>query len=105
MRIARIKRDLSELGAMRPGSISRQYREPKEKRRPFWQISYTHRMKSRSEYVRPENLAALRRETATHRRFRLLVERWVDASLKLSQLRADRTRTPGREKRRKETAG
>jgi len=105
MRIARIKRDLSELGAMRPGSISRQYRDPKEKRRPFWQISYTHRMKSRSEYVRPENLAALRRETAAYRRFRLLVERWVDASLKLSRLRADRTRTTGREKRKKETAG
>ena len=56
-------------------------------------------MKSRSEYIRPENLAALRRETAAYRRFRLLVERWVDASLKLSQLRADRTRTTGREKR------
>jgi hypothetical protein len=94
--IARIKRDLSSLGAMRPGSISRQYRDPKEKRRPFWQISYTRRMKGRSEYVRPENLAALRVETANYRRFRRLVDRWVDVSLRLSQFRAKPAQTPKR---------
>lgn len=71
---------------MRPGSISRQYRNPKEKKRPFYQISYTRRMKSRSEYVQPENLAVLRRETANFRRFRKLVDRWVELALNLSQL-------------------
>ena len=39
--IERIKRELLRLGRMRPGSISRQYRLPKEKKRPFYQISYT----------------------------------------------------------------
>ena len=72
---------------MRPGAISRQYRNPKEKKRPFYQISYTHRMKSRSEYLRPENLAAVRRETANFKRFRKLMDRWVALALKLSQLR------------------
>ena len=86
--IDRIKRELQELGPMRPGAISRQYRLPKEKRRPFYQISYTHRMKSRSEYLRPENLAAIRRETANFKRFRKLVDRWVDLALRLSQLRS-----------------
>ena len=62
--IERIKRELLELKPMRPGSVSRQYRDPKEKQRPFYQISYTHRMKSRSEYLRPENLDAVRREVA-----------------------------------------
>jgi hypothetical protein len=85
--IERIKQELQQLGPMRPGSISRQYRDPKEKKRPFYQISYTHRMKSRSEYLRPENLAAIRRETANFKRFRKLVERWVDLALKLSQLK------------------
>ncbi len=86
--IERTKRTLSELGPMRPGSVSRQYRDPKERKRPFWQLSYTHRMKSRSEYVRPENLAAVRRETANFRRFRKLVDQWIDLSLRLSQLRS-----------------
>ena len=86
--IERIKQELRELGPMRPGAISRQYRNPKEKRRPFYQISYTHRMKSRSEYLRPENLAAVRRETANFKRFRKLVDRWVTIALQLSQLKS-----------------
>jgi len=85
--IERVKHQLQVLGPMRPGAISRQYRNPKEKKRPFYQISYTHRMKSRSEYLRPENLAAVRRETANFKRFRKLMDRWVDLALKLSQLR------------------
>ena len=86
-KIERVKKQLQELGSMRPGAISRQYRNPKEKKRPFYQISYTHRMKSRSEYLRPENLAAVRRETANFKRFRKLMDRWVDLALKLSQLK------------------
>ncbi len=85
--IEHIKRELQALGPMRPGTISRQYRNPKEKKRPFYQISYTHRMKSRSEYLRPENLAALRIETDNFKHFRKLVNRWVDLALKLSQLK------------------
>ncbi len=87
-RIRKIKQELLALGPIRPGSITRQYRLPKEKKRPFYQLSYTHRMQSRSEYVRPENLAALRRETANFKRFRKLVDRWVELSLAASQLRA-----------------
>lgn len=86
-RIERVKRQLSELGPMRPGSISQQYRKPKEREQPFYQISYTHKMKSRSEYLRKENLATIRQETANFKRFKKLTEQWVDLALKLSQLR------------------
>jgi len=86
-RIRKLMQELMALGPMRPGSITRQYRLPKEKKRPFYQISYTHRMRSRSEYVRSENVAALRKETANFKRFRKLIDRWVDLSLKASQLR------------------
>ena len=95
-RIEGIKRELLLLGPMRPGSITRQYRRPKEKKRPFYQLSYTHRMRSRSEYVRPENLAALRQETATFKRFRKLIDRWVALALTASQLRV---RLPGKRAR------
>ncbi len=89
--IRKVKAELMALGSMRPGSITRQYRLPKEKKRPFYQLSYTHRMRSRSEYVRPEHVAALRKETATFKRFRKLIDRWVDLSLRASQLRAKST--------------
>ncbi|MCA1808316.1 MAG: hypothetical protein LC725_02465 [Lentisphaerae bacterium] len=86
-RIERVKRQLNELGPLRPGSISRQYRKPKERQQPFYQISYTHKMKSRSEYLRQENLVAIRQETANFKRFKKLTEQWVDLALELSQLR------------------
>ena len=86
-----IKRELLALGPLRPGSITRQYRLPKEQKRPFYQLSYTHHMRSRSEYVRPEHLAALRKETANFKRFRKLIDRWVDLALTASQLRVRET--------------
>ncbi len=91
-RIGKVKEQLLAIGPMRPGTITRQYRLPKEKKRPFYQISYTHRMKGRSEYVRPENLATLRMETANFRRFKKLIDRWVTLALDASHLRAKRTK-------------
>jgi len=85
--IEELKQELLALGPMRPGSITQQYRLPKERERPFHQISYTHHMRSRSEYVRPENLAALRKETANFKRFKTIIDRWVGLALKASQLR------------------
>ena len=85
--LERLKHELMDLGPMRPGSISRQYRDPRTKKRPFHQISYTHKGQGRSEYVRAENLAQSRRETANFKRFRKLLEQWVELSLKTSQLR------------------
>ena len=89
--LERIKRELMDLGPMRPGSLSRQYRDPETKNRPFHQISYTYKGQGKSEYVRAENLAQIRRETANFKRFRKLVEQWVELSLKTSQLRVRNT--------------
>ena len=48
-------------------------------------------MKNRSEYLRPESLAAVRRETANFKRFKKLVDRWAALALQLSQTQV----TPG----------
>lgn len=86
-RIEAIKKQLLAQGPMRPGSLTKQYRDPKTKKRPFYQLSYTYRMRSRSEYVRPEHLAVLRQETTAFKRFKKLVNQWIDLALKASQLR------------------
>ena len=44
-RIDRIKRALLEIGPMRPGSLTRQYKDPQHHSGAYWQISYTLRMK------------------------------------------------------------
>ncbi len=85
--IRRIKQQLMEIGPMRPGALTRQYRLPKEKKRPFYQISYTHRMRSRTEYVRPENLEIARRETTNYKQFRKLIDQWVELAIETSRLR------------------
>ena len=64
-----------------------QVKDPAEKQGAYWQISYTHRMRSRSEYVRPEHLPAVRAELANFRKFRRLTERWIDLSLEVSRLK------------------
>jgi len=86
-KIASLLTGLARLGAMRPGTLTVQYRNPGERKTPFHQISYTHQGKSRSEYVRPENLPAIRKEIATYKKFRRAVEQIIALSLKTSQLR------------------
>lgn len=81
---------LTQLGAMRPGTLTVQYRNPGERKMPFHQLSYTHKGRSRSEYVRPESLPAVRREIAAYKKFRRLVEEIIDLSLEASRLRHKR---------------
>jgi hypothetical protein len=85
-RIDRIKRALLEIGPMRPGSLTRQYKDPQHQAGAYWQISYTRRMKSRTEYVHREWVKEIRRQTATHKRFKRLVDQWIDLSIEHSRL-------------------
>ncbi len=93
-RIRALFSGLSKLGAMRPGTLTVQYRNPGERKTPFHQLSYTHKGRSRSEYVRPESLADVRREVAAYKRFRSYIEEITDLSLEASKLRHKRCSAP-----------
>jgi hypothetical protein len=93
-KIDRIKEELKHIGAMRPGSLTRQFKNPQRKTGAYWQISYTRQMKSRTEYVRAEWVSELRRQIASYRRFKRLVDQWVDLSIEHSRLTM-RTAEPG----------
>src|ERR1039458_4753194 len=71
---------------MRPGSLTRQYKDPQHQAGAYWQISYTRRMKSRTEYVRREWVKEIHRQTVTHKRFKRLVDKWIDLSIGHSRL-------------------
>jgi hypothetical protein len=72
-RINRLKSQISALGPMRPGSLSRQYnvcgkpgcrcKDSRNPRRhgPYYQLNYVYGGKKTSEFVRPQNLKAVRR--------------------------------------------
>jgi hypothetical protein len=85
-RMDRIKEELQRTGPMRPGSLTRQYKDPERNVGAYWQISYTRQMKSRTEYVRKEWVPEIRRQIATHKRFKRLVNQWIDLGIEHSRL-------------------
>jgi hypothetical protein len=91
-RIAAIKAELTTIGEMRPGSLTRQYKDPKNRRGAYYQLSYTREMKSRTEYVPREHVGEVRRQIANYRRFRSLVDQWVKLSIQQCQLLSRSTR-------------
>ena len=94
-RIARIKASLQAIGPMRPGSLTRHYRDPETRTGAYWQIRYTRRMKSRTEYVRKEWVTEIRKQIATHKRFRRLIDEWGDPRIEHSQLTMRIAKTKG----------
>jgi hypothetical protein len=95
--IQAIKDQLTALGPLRPGSLTRQYRQPARRQGAYYQISYTWRMRSHTDYVRSNEVALLRRELAAYRRFKQLTARWVQVALRRSRWAISRARLGQRE--------
>jgi len=97
-RINRLKSQISALGPLRPGSLSRQYnvcgkpgcrcKDSKNPRRhgPYYQLNYVYDGKKTSEFVRPQNLKAVRLQLANYKRLRQLTDQWVGSALKPARL-------------------
>lgn len=86
-RILKIKEALTKLGPMRPGALTQQYKDPKTKTGPYWQLSYTRNMKSRTDYVRQDQVPEIRKQIRAYKSFRELTEEWIDLSIEASKLR------------------
>jgi len=98
-RIDAIKRELFELGEMRPGALSKQFnvcgkagcrcKDSKNPRKhgPYFQVSYTHLGKSTTEFVKAEALATVQEQLANYARFKALTLEWVQLSLRVAKRR------------------
>jgi hypothetical protein len=86
--IAVTKAKILALGPIRPGKLSRQYKDRETKTGSYWQLNYTYQMKSRTEYVRVQSLRRIRKETATFKEYKRLSEKWVDLELQLSLIKS-----------------
>lgn len=84
-RIEKLLGKLVKLGPMRPGSISKQYRDRENEKGVYYQLSYTHKMRSRTEHVWPEHLKELRAEIAEYKKFKQMTGELVDLSIELSK--------------------
>ena len=86
-RIETIKQSLAKIGEMRPGSLSIQSRGWGGE---YCQLSYTHRGKGHTEYVRKNQRKTAERQIANYRKFRELTREWVDLAMELCKLKSQR---------------
>ena len=85
-RIGRIKSELVKLGLMRPGSLTRQYKDPQQHTGAYYQLSYTLDMRSRTEYIRQPWVSDIRRQVKRYKRYKQLNAEWVSLSIEHSKL-------------------
>jgi len=101
--IAKIKRQIAQLDGLRPGTLSEQYNvcgtpgcrckaSPPQKHGPYYQLSLTRRRKSKTRFVRRDELPTIRKELDNYATLRALVDRWVDLAIELSDLNLARRR-------------
>lgn len=106
-RIEQIKAELAALGPLRPGTLSRQYNvcgtpgcqckeDPEQRHGPYHQLSYTWRGRSRSEFVREQEVSRVQEQVRNYARLRTLVEQWIEAAIELARLERQRLRYPQR---------
>lgn len=91
-RIEKIKAELAAIDPMRPGSLTRQFKDPKARTGAYYQLSFTLKMKSRTDYIPRPCLDQVRREVASYKRFRALTATWVALSIERSRLRIKQLR-------------
>ncbi len=103
-RIEKVKESLAALGDMRPGSLSKQYnvcgnptcrcKDPENPRKhgPYYQVSYTHRGKSTTAFVRKEVVSEAKMELRNYRRFKKLTEKWIELSLEIVKTKREQAR-------------
>ena len=88
-RIDKIKKELQLIGEMRPGTLSKPYKDPKKKGGGYYQLSFTHKMKSRTEYIRPVFVKETKRQAKVYKKFKKLIEGWIDLSIEYCRLKSD----------------
>ena len=102
--IEKLKRELSALGELRPGSLSTQYNvcgspgcrckaTPPKKHGPYYQVSFSRKGKSSTKFVRKEDLPAIRKQLKNYEKLKALMDRWIDLATELSNLRLKRDQT------------
>lgn len=85
-RVEKIKAALVALGEMRPGSLTRQFKDPEAGTGAYYQLSFTLEMKSRTDYIPRQCVAQIRRQVANYKRFKALSAEWVALGIERSRL-------------------
>jgi len=93
-RIGKIKVEMAAIGEMRPGSLTRQYKDPGSGSGAYYQLSYTLDMKSRTDYIPRNWVREVRGQVGNYKRFKSLSAQWVALSVERCRLTMKLTRRP-----------
>lgn len=93
-RIGKIKAQFAAIAEMRPGSLTRQYKDPDSGSGAYYQLSYTLDMKSRTDYIPRDWVRDVRRQVGNYKRFKSLSAEWVALSIERCRLTMKLTRGP-----------
>ena len=99
--IRKVKEELAGLGDLRPGSLSTQYNvcgspnckckaDPPQKHGPYYQVSFTRKGKGSTKFVKEQDLPTIREKLKNYERMKELMDRWIELSMELSNLRLAR---------------
>lgn len=91
-KINALKKEICNLGDLRPGHLSIQYRKSGTKTIKeigYTQLSYTFGGRSRTQYVRDADLPRIKREIEEHHRFKGLCDELIALSIELSNARTN----------------
>ena len=98
-KIERIKQQIIDMGDIHPGSISKQYnicgtpgckckdKESPQKHGPYSNLSYRHKKKSKTKFLRDEIVGEYQEYTSNYKQLKKHVAELVETSVELIQLR------------------
>jgi len=98
-KIGKIKEEIMALGLeLQPGVLTQQYNvcgspgcrckaNPPQKHGPYYQLSFTRKGKSRTQFVRRHELNLVQEQVRNYQRLKKLTDRWVALGMALSRLR------------------
>lgn len=98
-KIQKIKEEILALDLeLQPGLLTQQYNvcgspgcrckaDPPQKHGPYYQLSFTRKGKSRTQFVRRHDLTLVQEQVRNYQRLKKLTERWVALGMALSRLR------------------
>lgn len=98
-KIGKIKEEIMALGLeLQPGVLTQQYNvcgspgcrckaDPPHKHGPYYQLSFTRKGKSRTQFVRRHELNRVQEQVRNYQRLKNLTDRWVALGMALSRLR------------------
>jgi len=91
--IVKIKQEMSGLGAMHPGSVSRQYqvcgnpacrcmdKKRPQRHGPYYKLAYVYRGKPVCRFVRADCVNTLKARLVTYKKFRSLMDKWIELAI------------------------